>query len=92
MKVKLKSVNIEPEAEGFVVSGSDQDGRKYWLAEGGSLLVLGYAEAAEIVRDIKDWGFLIDDAEWLVHAPYGTEAWLLDGQEQRQIEDEAFGF
>jgi len=34
----------------------------------------------------------VDVNLWICHAPYGTDAWLLDGNEERQIEDERFGY
>ena len=37
-------------------------------------------------------GGSIDPDLWNCYTPYGTNAWLLDGHEERQIEDERFGY
>ena len=81
------------EDDRWVVQGADADGREYTLldADNGIRLLAGH-EAQAVVVKIKQAGLRINSIFWSVRAPYGTRAWLIDGMEERQIEDECFGY
>ena len=78
---------------GFTVMAKDAQGREYILSDGeGFPRVMSYCIADGLVSEIKARGYTINPDYWGVRTPYGTEAWLLDGMEERTIEDERFGF
>jgi len=97
MQVKVKNVRIffvdcVPHS-GFGIMANDQDGREYVLLDSaGDHRVMSYVKADMVVDKIKAAGHMVCLEHWDVRAPYGTQAWLIDGMEQRQIEDERFGY
>lgn len=72
---------------GWTVQAYDAQGREYTLAN--VALPLWSAEA--LLAKVKARGS-VDVDLWLCRAPYGTDAWLLDGCEDRWIEDERSGY
>jgi hypothetical protein len=81
------------DARSYLVMASDKHGYEYTLLnEEGDLRHLSFFKANMIVDKIKANGNVINPDYWACHAPYGTEAWLLDGMEERQMEDERFGY
>jgi hypothetical protein len=97
MKVQVKNVRIffvdyAPNS-GFGIMANDRDGREYVLLDSdGGHRVMSYVCADKVVGKIKAAGHVVSVEHWDVRAPYGTQAWLIDGMEQRQIEDERFGY
>lgn len=59
----------------------DRDGREFMRPHGGDFDIAALRESMEVD---------VSQPEWLVRAPYGTNAWFLDGEEDRLIEDERF--
>ena len=91
MNVKLKSLGIDrfPHertwgAFDYFIVGHDAEGREWTLMK-----PLTAAEAAEryCVLTEASWQFEATE-DWADRAPYGSSAWLNDGMEERQIEDE----
>lgn len=81
------------EANGFTIIATDKQGREYVLSDGdGYVRAMPYVKADMVLHAIKAAGNIINPDHWGVRAPYGTEAWLIDGEEDRQIEDERFGY
>jgi len=72
---------------GWTIQAHDAEGREYYLAN----VALPLWSAESLLAKVKARGS-VDVNLWLCHAPYGTDAWLLDGNEERQIEDERFGY
>lgn len=72
---------------GFTVIAYDKDGRRFDLIGA----AFSYDRAEKLAAKVKDRGS-IDPNLWNCYAPYGTDAWMLDGMEERQIEDERFGY
>lgn len=97
MKVQVKNVRAffveHASHSGFGIMASDRFGYEYVLADShGDFRVMSYVKADMIIDKIKAAGNMVSPDHWLVRAPYGTEAWLMDGMEDRQIEDERFGY
>lgn len=81
------------EDDHWVVTGSDADGREYTLLdESNGIRLLAHHEAQLVVAKIDRARKRINAMFWSVRAPYGTNAWLIDGMEERQIEDERMGW
>lgn len=74
-------------AGGWILMTTDGAGREYYLRDA----VLPYAKACMLEKKVNQRGTINPDL-WDCHTPYGTRAWLIDGMEQRQIEDERFGY
>jgi len=97
MQVQVKNVHsvfvdYAPQS-GFGIMAHDSDGREYVLLDSdGDYRVMSYVKADMVVDRIKAAGHMISLEHWSVRTPYGTQAWLIDGMEQRQIEDERFGY
>lgn len=96
MKVQVKNVSInfveEGDLCGFAITANDAQGREYvLLGDDGLHRVMSYTKADMVVDKIKAAKNLINLEHWDVRAPYGTDAWMLDGMELRQIEDERWG-
>jgi len=89
MKWKIDSANVwyDEAAKNFGVTARDAQGRIFYLMN----VALPLQKAISLSDRVRDRGE-IDLNLWHVHIPYGTEAWLTDGMEQRQIEDEREGF
>jgi len=89
MKWKINGVNVwyDEDAENFGVTARDGQGRVFYLIG----VALPLQRAIDLSDRVRERGE-IDLNLWHVHIPYGTEAWLIDGMEQRQIEDERFGY
>jgi hypothetical protein len=89
--MQIKIENAEPylnaDATSWTVTCNDAQGREYYLADATLELINARALAAKVNAKGQ-----INVDLWLCHVPYGTSAWLLDGCEQRQIEDERFGY
>lgn len=97
MRVQLKNIRIffvdYATQSGFGIMANDSDGREYVLLDSdGDHRVMSYVKADMVVDRIKAAGHMVSSEHWDVRAPYGTQAWLIDGMEQRQIEDERFGY
>ena len=97
MKVKVKNIRvfvIENDAHiGYGITANDRYGREYSLLDGDNgYRVMSYVKSEMVIDKIKAAGSMISMDHWAVHIPYGTEAWLMDGMEERQIEDERFGY
>jgi hypothetical protein len=72
----------------FVVMAWDADGREYALGDATyPILPMPFPKASKLKERVADRGS-IDPDLWACRTPYGTNAWLLDGCEERQIEDE----
>ena len=77
------------EEDNWVVMGHDADGREYVLNdETNGLRLMPCYQAQAVVAKIGAAGKIINPMLWSCRAPYGTRAWLLDGMEERMIEDE----
>ena len=72
---------------GYTVIAYDKDGRQFDLIGA----AFSYIRAEKLAAKVKERGS-IDPDLWSYYAPYGTNAWLLDGHEERQLEDERFGY
>ena len=97
MKAQVKNIRIffvdYAANNGFGIMANDRDGREYVLLDSdGGYRVMSYVCADKVVAKIKAAGCVVSVEHWDVRAPYGTQAWLIDGMEQRQIEDERFGY
>lgn len=94
MQIQLTSVyadcTVEGDALRFHVIGHDAQGREY-VHEATWERFLSAHVAEKIVNRVKAAGLVINLAHWDCRAPYGTEAWLIDGIEERAIEDEKAG-
>jgi hypothetical protein len=75
------------DGQAYTILAGDQDGRQYYLAE----VALPYRRAVDLLGRVKQ-AREININLWHCHVPYGTAAWLIDGMEERQIEDERFGY
>ena len=76
----------------WVVQAWDAKGREYTLGDATyPIRPLPFERAAAVVKRVKLAGKINPDL-WSMRAPYGTDAWLEDGMEDRQIEDEKFGY
>jgi hypothetical protein len=89
MQVKTSNAApcLNPNGTNWTIACSDAQGRQYWLADATLPLINARALAAKVNAKGE-----INADLWLCHVPYGTDAWLLDGHEDRQIEDERFGY
>jgi hypothetical protein len=97
MKVQIKNVRIffidDQEFSGFGIQARDQDGREYYLLdEHGDYRVMSYYKADSVVDRIKAANHMVSLDQWLVRTPYGTNAWMIDNMEDRQIEDERYAY
>ena len=93
IQILCPRIEFFPEYKGFSIMGTDKQGREYVLSDGdGFVRVMSYTKADMVMDAIKAAGYMINPEHWGVRAPYGTEAWLLEGMEERQIEDERFGY
>jgi hypothetical protein len=95
MTITLKHVGVAHTGEGdtWTVTGSDKYGYEYTICdEYHAFRALPFRAALKLVEAIKAAGCVINENHWLCRAPYGTEAWLMDGMEERDIEDERFGY
>ena len=72
---------------GYTVIAYDKDGRQFDLIDA----AFSYIRAEKLAAKVKERGS-IDPNLWNCYTPYGTNAWLLDGNEERQLEDERFGY
>lgn len=86
-------VEEREEIVGFTIYAYDAQGREYiLLKEDGTFRTFPDALIARRQEArVKSLG-VIDADLWTCRAPYGTEAWLIDGEEERQIEDERMGW
>lgn len=91
MKVRLTEVHADCTVEGdalrYHVIGHDRAGREYVHEATWERFLLAH-QASALVARIQAADMVIDLAHWDCRAPYGTEAWLADGMEERAIEDE----
>lgn len=72
----------------YAVMGYDGAGREYCHVR----MDLTRHQAYRLVNNLTAAGGKVDIQHWHVRTPYGTQAWLEDGCEQREIEDERFGW
>jgi hypothetical protein len=80
------------DGDGWTVEACDKDGRIFCRCNpDASPLHMSKAIASGLAAKVKERGN-INLAYWSCHVPYGSAAWLLDGCEQRQIEDERDGY
>ena len=76
----------------WVVQAWDAKGREYTLGDATyPIRPLSFDRATAVVEKVKIAGKINRDL-WSMRVPYGTDAWLEDGMEDRQIEDEKFGY
>lgn len=89
MQVKIKNAAQYLNADGkaWTVTCNDDQGREYYLADA----TLTLFNARSLAAKVNDKGEINIDL-WICNVPYGTDAWLLDGCEDRQIEDERFEY
>jgi hypothetical protein len=95
MKIKIRKhpgpasdhVHYDDVLDKFVVEVSDNKGRCYTHY----YRFKSIHQAIKLAERVVEAG-QIDPDHWDVYVPYGTEAWLDDGFEQRTIEDERDGF
>lgn len=95
MKQRLKNPRclFVEEGPGFIVIANDDEGREYTLLdENNHYRMMSYVKADMVIDRIKAAGYMVNPKHWSCRAPYGTNAWLIDGEELRQIEDERYGF
>ena len=97
MKVQVKNIRVffieHASHSGFGIMANDRFGYEYVLIDSdGDYRTMSYVKADMIVDKIKAAGNMVSPEHWSVRAPYGTEAWLMDGMEDRQLEDERFGY
>jgi len=85
VKIKMVQVGGGERVSDFVVMATDSAGRQYYFEP------LPYRKAVILAERVEQRGS-INPELWDRHIPYGTVAWLIDGMEQRQIEDERFGY
>jgi hypothetical protein len=75
----------------FIVQAWDFEGREYTLLHGDHGIAHFTAFGAiKTLTSVQQRG-TIDPALWACRIPYGSAAWLLDGMEERTIEDEKMG-
>jgi len=89
MRVKLTVVGISqhPRTGMWMVEGADAQGRAYTHTQ-----AFKYRQGADILMlRIERAGLIINDEHWDMRVPYGTNAWLIDGYEAKQIQDEKDG-
>ena len=88
-RITITSANVTSFEDGlWLVQAHDADGREYTLGdEKYPLLPLEFSAASRVSDRVKEAGD-IDPALWGCRAPYGTNAWIIDGMEEREIEDE----
>ena len=72
----------------FVVIVTDRQGREYTRSD---VNFINRDNAIKFADTIKARGYLNADL-WNCRIPYGSEAWDLDGMEERTIQDERAGF
>jgi len=87
IKIKEAQVIFDEIHKGFSVMATDAAGRQYYLQDA----PLPYTKADRLTKRVEQRGAINPDL-WVCHIPYGSQAWLIDGMEQRQIEDERFGY
>ena len=95
MKQRLKNLRIlfVEEGPGFIVMANDDDGREYTLLdENNHYRMMSYVKADMVIDRIKAAGNMVNLEHWSCRAPYGTNAWLIDGEELRLMEDEYYGY
>ncbi len=71
----------------FVVVVGDKEGREYTRQD---VNFINRDRAVSFASKIEDRGYL-DVNLWDCRIPYGSNAWISDGMEQRTIEDERNG-
>lgn len=95
IKIAAADVTFFEDRDGqslWLVQASDADGREYTLGdEKFPLRPLPLHVAQRVAEKVKAAGD-IDENLWSCRVPYGTNAWLIDGMEERQIADERFGY
>lgn len=89
MQIAITSAQIcaTHDGQAYTILANDKDGRQYYLTDD----ALPFHRAMNLLKRVKLAGE-INANLWDCHVPYGTAAWLLDGMEERQIEDERFGY
>lgn len=92
--IKIISTNIACIAsERIGIMAYDKDGREYLLMnqDGGCVTFPRHTDACRFAKKVADKGEINLDL-WSCRTPYGSSAWWIDGMEERQIEDERFGY
>lgn len=87
MQITVKNAEAYLADGKWTVTCADAQGRQYYLINAG----LSKCIAEGLAVKVNARGAINADL-WNCYVPYGTDAWLLDGCEERQIEDERFGF
>ena len=89
MQIKIKNAAqyLNADCNTWTVTCNDAHGREYYLADA----ALALFAAKDLAAKVNIKGEINADL-WICHVPYGTDAWLLDGCEDRQIEDERFEY
>ncbi len=83
---QMRTLDIQEDNGDYFIVASDKEGREYTLDK-----VLTAEQAAKTYVAISLAEYKIDAGHWNMRIPYGTDAWLNDGMEERQIEDEKMG-
>ena len=94
MQIAITNTDISSIAnDAICIMAYDAQGREYTLLtpEGVIRTFSRATEARRFEAKVAAKGE-INANLWSCRAPYGTEAWLIDGEEQRQIEDERWGW
>lgn len=89
--MKIKVIHIrsiyDEDRDLYEITANDMQGRQYLLRG----VALPFLRAQTLIAKIARAGE-INVELWDCRTPYGTEAWLLDGCEEREMEDERFGY
>ena len=89
MQVKIADAEAYLNESGmdWTVTCGDNVGRQYYLR--GAKMSRFMARA--LADKVNAKGEINADL-WICYVPYGSVAWEIEGHEQRQIEDERFGY
>jgi hypothetical protein len=90
---KAASLPTEADPRRVNILATDADGREYTLLDphSGRPLDVPTFIGLVIARDATEAGE-IEAERWACRIPYGSNAWLIEGCEDRQIEDERWGW
>jgi hypothetical protein len=87
IKIENAEAYLNESGMDWSVTCCDSVGRQYYRTD----LKLELHVAIDLAKKVNERGIINADL-WACHVPYGSDAWLLDGYEERQIEDERFGY
>ena len=87
IKIENAEASYNGDMNSWTVYCNDAEGRQYYRTD----LKLALHVANDLAKKVNERGTINADL-WACHVPYGSEAWEIEGCEQRQIEDERFGY